>query len=199
MAVYNLKTPLCEKEIRVLRVNDIVFLSGTVITARDQAHKRALKVDEEGKTLLPSFKDLALFHCGPIMKKVGSKWFVVAAGPTTSTRLEAYEDQFIAKFGPRMIIGKGGMKERTGKALSDFGAVYCSFTGGAAVLAAQSVLKVVGVEMFDLGMPEAMWIFEVRDFGPLIVSLDSHGNNLFQDVKSRAEIFRDKIFNNLKL
>jgi fumarate hydratase subunit beta len=194
MAVYKLRTPVSEAEARKLKVNDVVFLSGIVVTARDQAHKRALEWHKEGKALPVDFQDLAIFHCGPVVEKRGERWVAVAAGPTTSTRMDAYEAEFICAFKPRILIGKGGMGKRTTDALAKFGGVYCAFTGGAAVLAANAVKKVKGVEWLDLGMPEAMWILEVEEFGPLVVAIDAHGRNLFMDVAEKVETNKQMIY-----
>lgn len=159
-----------------------MFLTGILVTARDQAHKRALQYEKEGKSLPLSLQGLALYHCGPIVVDRRGEKTVVAAGPTTSTRMDLYEDQFIQKFGIRMIIGKGGMGEKTVKACEKFGAVYCSFTGGAALIAKKGIKKVRGVEWSDLGMAEAMWVFEVEKFGPVIVTIDSKGKSLHEQV-----------------
>lgn len=199
MATYRFTTPISEEEVRKLRVNDIVYITGTIVTARDQAHKRALQLHAEGKTMPISLEGLAVFHCGPIVKKDGDKWKVVAAGPTTSTRMDIFEDEFIKHFKARVIIGKGGMGKRTTDAMSKHGAVYGAFTGGAAVLAAKAIKNVKAVEWFDLGMPEALWILEAEDFGPLTVAIDSHGNNLFADVKEKTEKNRQEIYKKLGL
>lgn len=194
MATYKLRTPISEEEICKLKVNDVVYITGTVVTARDQAHKRALEFFKQGKPLPVNLEGLAVFHCGPLMKKEGDKWIAVAAGPTTSTRMEAFEDEFIKDSKARVIIGKGGMGKRTADAMAKFGAVYCAFTGGAAVLAAEAIKHVKGVEWLDLGMPEAMWILEVKEFGPLVVAIDSHGHNLFMDVAEKVEENRQRIY-----
>jgi len=193
MTVYHLKTPISEEDARKLHVNDVVYLSGTLVTARDQAHRRALQLAKEGKSLPFSLEGLAVYHCGPVMSKQDEGWVVVAAGPTTSTRMDAYEDQFMQAFKPRMFIGKGGMGKRTTDAMAKFGAVYCAFTGGAAVLAAKAIQRVVGVEWLDLGMPEALWQFEVEEFGPLVVAIDAYGRNLFADVAAKATVNREKL------
>ncbi len=182
MASFELKTPLSKNDVNKLNIGDSVFLSGILVTARDQAHKRALQYDKEGKILPLSLQGLALYHCGPIVADRRGEKTVVAAGPTTSTRMDMYEDQFIQKFGIRMIIGKGGMGEKTVKACEKFGAVYCSFTGGAALLAKKGIKRVKGVEWSDLGMAEAMWIFEVERFGPVVVTIDSKGNSLHEQI-----------------
>ena len=199
MAVYKFKTPISEEEIRKLRVNDVLYVSGTMFTARDQAHKRALEYFKQGKPLPLSLEGLAVFHCGPIVKKKEDRWTIVAAGPTTSTRMEIFEDEFIKNFKVRVIIGKGGMGKRTTEAMAKYGAVYGAFTGGAAILAAKAIKSVKSVEWLDLGMPEAMWILEVEEFGPLAIAIDCHGNNLFEDVKRKVEENKQKIYQKLGL
>ena len=199
MAVYSFKTPISEPDIRKLKVNDTIYLSGTIVTARDEAHKRALDLIKQGKPLPLNLEGLAVYHCGPIVKKDKDVWRVVAAGPTTSARMEVFEDQFIKQFKVRVVIGKGGMGKNTVDAMKTYGAVYGAFTGGAAVLAAKSVKQVKGVEWLDLGMPEAMWILEVENFGPLTVAIDSHGNNLFELVQNKAEAQKQKIYKKLGL
>src|SRR3972149_1218032 len=185
MAGYKLKTPISEQEIRRLKVNDVLYITGVIVTARDQAHRRALEYISQGKLLPIRLEGLAVFHCGPVMRKEGDKWVVVAAGPTTSTRMDLFEDEFLKNFKVRVVIGKGGMGEKTTDAMAKYGAVYGAFTGGAAVLAAKAIQNVKSVEWLDLGVPEALWVFEVEEFGPLIVAIDSHGNNLFMDVAKK--------------
>ncbi|MFW9924604.1 MAG: FumA C-terminus/TtdB family hydratase beta subunit [Candidatus Thorarchaeota archaeon] len=195
MAEYKFTTPISEEDIRKLKAGDTIYISGTIFLARDEAHLRALEYKEEGKKLPLDFKGLAVFHCGPIVQQdEKGEWHVVAAGPTTSSRMEIFEDKFIEQFRVSVVIGKGGMFERTAAAMKKFGAVYAAFTGGAAVLAANAVTKVKGVEWLDLGTPEALWIFEVKEFGPLTIGIDSHGNNLFKDVAETAEKNRAKAY-----
>jgi len=198
LAVFKLKTPISEEDVRKLKVNDVLYLTGTIVTARDAAHKRALEQFKQGKPLPINLQGLAVFHCGPIVKKEDDKWVVVAAGPTTSTRMDQFEDEFIKAFKVRVVIGKGGMGKKTTDAMQKYGAVYGAFTGGAGVLAAKAIKNVKTVEWFqDLGMPEALWVFEVEEFGPLTVAIDSHGNNLFEEIKKKAEESRIKIYEKL--
>ena len=198
MATYRLKTPISEEEIRKLKINDILYLTGIIVTARDQAHKRALKYIKEDKSLPINLKNLALFHCGPVMNKQDEKWVAIAAGPTTSTRMEDFEDKFIEKFGVRVVVGKGGMGEKTTAAMKKHGAIYGAFTGGAAVLAAKAIKQVKSVEWLDLGMSEAMWILEVEKFGPLLVAIDSHGDNLFKHITEKVEENKLRIYSKLE-
>jgi len=195
--ILRLKTPLSEGDIRGLKVGDTVYITGTIITARDQAHKRALEFLMEGKKLPINLEGFAVFHCGPIVKKEHGTWRIIAAGPTTSTRMESYEAELIKALGIRVVIGKGGMGQKTTEAMKDFGAVYGAFTGGTAVLAAKLIKMVKGVEWLDLGMAEALWVLEVENFGPLIVAIDSHGNNLYSKIIEQAEKNKDKIYHKM--
>lgn len=181
-----LKTPLSEMEIRRLKAGDIVYLSGIIVTARDAAHKRMLDLVEAGKPLPINLRGFPIYHCGPLVRMEDGRWIVLAAGPTTSMRMEPLESVAIEKLGVRMVIGKGGMGKKTADAMARFGSVYGAFTGGAAILAARHVTRVVDVKWLDLGVPEALWVLEVKGFGPLIIAIDSHGNNLFGEVNERA-------------
>jgi tartrate/fumarate subfamily iron-sulfur-dependent hydro-lyase beta chain len=196
---YHLKTPVLEVELRKLNVGDVIYLSGTVITARDEAHVKALELHDQGKKPPVDFRGVGVFHCGPIMRKNGKTWEVVAAGPTTSTRMELFEDKFIEAFRPAVIIGKGGMGEKTSKACQKFGCVYAAFTGGAALLAAKGIKKVKDVFWLEeLGMPECLWVYGAENFGPLIVAIDSHGGNLTADVGKKVNANRDRIIAEMK-
>lgn len=199
MAIIDLKTPISEEEIRKLHVTDIVYISGTIVTARDQAHKRMIDYAKQGKRLPVNLEGLGIYHCGPVVIQQNNKWRVVAAGPTTSTRMEVYTVDLLKNFKPRVIIGKGGMAEKTTEAMKTYGAVYGTFTGGAGVLAAKAVKSVKDAIWLDLGTPEAMWILEMENFGPLTVAIDSHGNNLFHDVAESAKRNRESVYHKLGL
>lgn len=182
-----LSLPLDEKIVRGLKLGDVVYLRGVFFTARDDAHMRALSFAKEGKELPFNTGGSAVYHCGPIMKREGERWQVVAAGPTTSKRMNSLTKEFIERFGVRAIIGKGGMAGEAIDAMKRFGCVYLAFTGGAAVLAAKGIKEVKGVEWYDLGMPEALWILEAEKFGPLTVAIDSQGNSLYAEVVREVE------------
>ncbi len=174
----HLTTPIAEHQARELRVGDVVYLTGTVFTARDEAHARLL---EHGAPF--ELAGLALFHCGPVVQRQDASWLVLAAGPTTSARLELWEGEVLRRFRPRLIVGKGGMGNTTLEALAEVGAAYAHFTGGAGALAAQAIERVADVRWLDdLGMAEAIWVFEVRSFGPLVVAMDSHRQSLYAEV-----------------
>ena len=188
-----LKTPLAESDVRALELGETIYLDGVIFTGRDEVHIHALEHLEKGKPIPVDFKGSALFHCGPIMKKVGDKWVAVAAGPTTSSRMNSLEPQFIEKFRPGAIIGKGGMSQPTVDAMKKFGCVYLAITGGAAVLAARGIKSVSGVEWFELGMPEAIWIMNADNFGPLTVAIDANGNSLYTAVGAKIKENEQKV------
>lgn len=193
MPTYYLRTPISEEDIRKLNVGDIIYITGTIVTARDAAHRRILTYLKEGKPLPIDLRGGVIYHCGPVVRKIDDKWEALAAGPTTSARMELYEAEVIKNLGVRVIIGKGGMGPKTAQACKEHGAVYVTFTGGAAVLAAKAIKRVVGVEWLDLGIPEALWIFEVENFGPLLVTIDSKGVDLIAEVVAKAKSKRDEI------
>jgi tartrate/fumarate subfamily iron-sulfur-dependent hydro-lyase beta chain len=175
---YHFDIPVTSDKIKKLRVGDIIYISGKIFTARDEAHAKMLKA---GK--LPfNPSEMALYHCGPLMEKKGNGWKVVSAGPTTSGRMEIFEDKFMKKYGINIIIGKGGMGKKTKKALQKNTGVYTSYTGGAGALAAYHIEDVPAVYWLNkLGMPEAVWIFNVKEFGPLVVAMDSHGGSIYRE------------------
>jgi len=179
-----LTLPIGEAAARALRVGDILYLNGRMYTARDEAHLTMLDVHEKGEAIPFDPGAMALFHCGPVVRKTDTGWDVVAAGPTTSIRMELFEDRFLETFAPRIVIGKGGMGDRTQAALEQVGAVYAHYTGGAGALAAQRITGVPAVHWLEeLGMPEAAWIFEIERFGPLLVTMDSAGGNLYRKLE----------------
>lgn len=167
-----LRTPLRERDVLNLRAGEVVYLSGTVYTARDSAHRKILEL--AGKELPLNLEGAVIYHCGPVVRKGGGGYEVVSAGPTTSARMNRYLEGILS-LGVRGIIGKGGMNPEPFKGR----AVYFAFTGGAGSLAAKSVKHVVDVLWLEeLGIPEAVWVLEVEDF-PLIVAIDANGSSLY--------------------
>ena len=176
-----LKTPIQSIDVEQLNTGDIVFLDGYLITCRDMAHRRLIDLSMK----LPVDLDgLAILHAGPIVTKDGDGWKIVSIGPTTSMRMEVHEKEFIKETGVKLIVGKGGMGPNTVEGCAAHKAVHAVFPGGCAVLAASRVEEIERVEWLDLGMPEALWVLRVKDFGPLIISIDTKGNNLFDQNKA---------------
>ena len=157
-----LNVPIRDENLDELKAGDVVYLTGNILTARDQAHKRLI---EQGAPL--DIEGAVLFHAGPIITKKDDEYQMVAIGPTTSMRMNPYQSD-VLDMGPKIIIGKGGMDDTVREALIRNGALYVD-----------AVEKIESVDWLDLGMPEAMWNLKVKDFGPLIVAMDSQGNSLY--------------------
>jgi fumarate hydratase subunit beta len=179
--------PFTEEKIRALNVGDEVLISGVIHTGRDAVHKYL----HEGGQLPPgvSLRGGILYHCGPVMmKQADGSYLCTAAGPTTSIREEPYQGQVIRDHGLRGVIGKGGMGDRTLAACQEHGCVYLHAIGGAAQVLAERIKKVRNVYFLEkFGSPEAIWELAVEDF-PAVVTIDSHGNSLHQEVLARSQV-----------
>ncbi len=188
MTEWHIDSPTEELTVRKLRAGDLVYVSGVVHIFRDRAFDRALEHRAEGRRLPVDLNGSVHWHCGPIVKKVVNEWTIVSAGSTTSARMNKEEPIAIAEWGVRLVIGKGlGMGPEVVEAMKKHGAAYLSSVGGAASHYGKSVVKVNEVHWLDLGMPEALWVVETRNLGPLQVSIDSTGNNLYEMVQRDAE------------
>jgi fumarate hydratase, class I len=174
--------PLSEEQVRMLKVGDVLLLNGVMHMGRDALHRHLMTHDSP-----VNLEGGAIFHCGPVALKKGNKWFMNAAGPTTSIRGEPYQGEIIRKFKVRVVVGKGGMGAKTLAALKDIGAVYVSAIGGAAQYYAKCIEEVEGVDFLEFGVPEAMWHVRVKDF-PVIVTMDSNGNSLHAEVEKNSAI-----------
>ncbi|HDR9045523.1 TPA: L(+)-tartrate dehydratase subunit beta [Burkholderia vietnamiensis] len=177
-----LTTPIKDQDLEGLNVGDVVYLTGRLVTCRDVAHRRLI---EQKRQLPVDLQGGAIFHAGPIVrKKEDGSFEMVSIGPTTSMRMEKFEREFIEQTGVKLIVGKGGMGPETAAGCMEHKAVHAIFPGGCAVLAATLVEEIEAAEWQDLGMPETLWVNRVREFGPLIISIDTKGNNLIQNNKN---------------
>ena len=184
-----LTTPIGAEDLADIKIGDVIYLTGHIVTCRDVPHRRVV---EEGRELPLDIRGGAILHAGPIIRKTGDKSFeMVSVGPTTSMRMEKFEREFIAKTGVRLIVGKGGMSEGTMSGCKEFGAIHCVFPAGCAVVAATQVEEIESADWTELGMPETLWKCRVKEFGPLIVSIDAHGNNLFEQNKIKFNEKKD--------
>jgi tartrate/fumarate subfamily iron-sulfur-dependent hydro-lyase beta chain len=191
MALKHIASPLEESTARSLEVGDNVLVTGLIVTARDAAHKHLASAKESPIDL----KGLIIYHCGPVAIKSGAEWKILAAGPTTSIREEPYEADIIRNFRPAAIMGKGGMGAKTLEAFKESGCVYLHATGGAAAYLAGCIRGVKNVYFLDeFGQPEAMWALEVKDF-PAIVTMDSFGRSLHEEIKISSGKTLDKLLN----
>lgn len=176
-----LTTPIKDEDLKDIKTGDLIYLTGTLVTCRDVAHRRLI---EKGVPLPVDLKGNAIFHAGPIVRDNGNENYeIVSVGPTTSMRMEKFEKEFIAETGVKVIVGKGGMGKNTEEGCREHKALHVVFPAGNAVLAATKVERIKEVHWKDLGMPESLWVCEVKEFGPLIVSIDTEGNNVFEQNK----------------
>jgi len=192
MAEKILTTPISAEDLEDIHAGDIIYLTGRIVTCRDVAHRRLI---EEGRELPVDVRDGAIIHAGPIVRPIeGSDRFeMVSIGPTTSMRMEKFEKEFIRRTGVRLVVGKGGMAQDTADACREYKALHCVFPAGCAVVAAVTVEEIESVDWRDLGMPEALWNCRVKKFGPLIVSIDTHGRNLFEENRRVFNERREKV------
>jgi L(+)-tartrate dehydratase beta subunit len=171
-----LNIPLKNEEISQLKAGDVIYLSGLLVTGRDEVYHRVV---DENSPLPVELKGMANYHAGPIVMEKDGEYSLVSIGPTSSIRMEKWASDFIEKTGIKVMIGKGGMGEKTADACRRFGAIHCVYPGGCAVLGASQIEKIENVFWHELGMAECIWVMKTNAFGPLIVNIDSRGNNLF--------------------
>jgi fumarate hydratase class I len=200
-----LTLPLDEETIRSLAVGDPVSLSGVMLTGRDAAHKWMVDTFVK-KIRTPHGDDLevydairplldggVIYHCGPVVAGLDTADYrFVAAGPTTSIREEPYQGDVMRHFRMRGVVGKGGMGPKTLAACQEVPGVYFHAVGGAATLIAQTVERVLGVYKLDFGVPEAMWVIEVKEF-PAVVTMDSHGGSLHAEIEQKSKAVLEKL------
>lgn len=195
--------PITDDVIRSLKVGDPVALSGVMLTGRDAVHKWMIETfiknarDPQGddqevyEAIKPLLDGGIIYHCGPVVSGLETAEYVfVAAGPTTSIREEPYQGDVMDHFNIKGVIGKGGMGPKTLRACHEVPGVYLHAIGGAASLIAQSVQRVLGVYKLDYGVPEAIWVIEVKDF-PAVVTMDAHGNSLHAQVEDSSKLVLD--------
>lgn len=194
--MHKLQVPLSAEAMRQMSAGDMIFISGTVVTARDEAHKFLVqgiqgKLSGKERDAFERVSDYlrggVIYHCGPIVSGADGAHRVVSAGPTTSIREEMYTADVVRTLGVRIVLGKGGMGEKTRAALVENGAVYASATGGAAVYLADRITSVDAVFMKDVfGDTEAMWVLTVNDL-PATVTMDARGGDLHAAVRAASE------------
>ena len=182
MSYNTLHTPMDEAAIRSLSAGDIVTITGHVFGMRD---KTLIHMFDQHNKPPVNLKGHAVLHTAPSLRKVGSRWEKIIIGTTTSTRMERFTAPLLEKYGVRAIIGKSGLYQDSLDAMSRFGACYLAIVGGAAAIETTQIEEVEHVYWPQLH-PEAIYKFAVRDFGPLVVAMDSHGRSLYDEV--RAEV-----------
>ena len=200
-----IKLPVSDDDIRSLKVGDPVSLTGVMVTGRDSVHKwmvdtfikqtRAPQGDdlEVYAALKPLLEGSVIYHCGPVVAGLDTQEYrFVAAGPTTSIREEPYQGDVMRHFKIKGVIGKGGMGPKTLKACQEVPGVYMHAIGGAASLIAQRVVKVLGVYKLEFGVPEALWVIEVKEF-PVVITMDAHGGSLHADIEKQSKVVLDEL------
>ncbi|RXT07211.1 FumA C-terminus/TtdB family hydratase beta subunit [Ammoniphilus sp. CFH 90114] len=198
MAHYYLQTPMTDEFLKQLRVGDKVTVNGHIFGIRDANLIRIFdhKVDPP-EDLVQQLKGAVTLHTAPGVKKLeDGRYEKVCIGTTTSTRMDRFVRGLFERFGVKAITGKGGMLEDGANACVEVGGVYFSIVGGAAALETTQIEEIEEVWWEDL-MPEAIWKLRVKDFGPLLVSVDSHGGNLYQEVRTQAEGNLGKVYEKL--
>ena len=204
----DLHLPAFDETISRLSVGDVVRISGSILTARDRAHKyftdtfvKPDAVPESEHVLHDKLMSILnggiIYHCGPVVAQRNGEYRFVAAGPTTSIREEPYQAAVIEHFGIKGVIGKGGMGAGTLAACRNHTAAYLHAVGGAASLIARNVIRVRDVfKLEEFGVPEAMWWIEV-DGLETTVTLDSHGNSLHKDVYDDSTVRLDALLDQI--
>ncbi len=189
--VYELTTPIDQDVLRKLRVGDVVYLSGTICTSRDGSHRRMVeKIKAGSREEIPEeiLKNGVVYHCGPVISEEPNGWSIVSAGPTTSSRFTTDSAFLVENDIIKAAIGKGTMGDKMIRALTGKG-IYMTAVGGCAVMYRKMIGR-TDVKWLDLGYPEAVWIFDVDHFGPLVVGIDSTGasasRNVMEDVFDSA-------------
>ncbi|MFZ5989294.1 MAG: FumA C-terminus/TtdB family hydratase beta subunit [Bacillota bacterium] len=189
MCTYYLNTPLDEESVNKLCTGDVVYLSGKIFTARDMAHLKLKKIYDNKESFDEEFGGAVVFHAGPIVNidKEKKSYFVSGIGPTSSIRMEPYSDM-MGNLGVKALIGKGGMGELTTQAMKKHNMVYLLAAHGCSAIHTQRIKSVNKQYWMDeIGMPEALWVMECCELGPLIVGIDSKGRNLFEETRRRSK------------
>ena len=188
MAHHDFKMPVSEAQVRALRVNDTVTLNGTLYGIRDATQ---IHMFDRGRKTRFDMNGHAVVHTAPNVRWVGETkatpcgYAPVCVGTTTSARMERFTRPLMRDYGVRIVIGKGGLAQGSLEAFAEFGGVYLAVIGGAAALETTWIEEIEDVDLDDLN-PESLWKFRVKGFGPLLVSMDSHGGSLYTHVNQAA-------------
>jgi L(+)-tartrate dehydratase beta subunit len=199
MAHYEFTTPITEQQARALRVNDTVTLQKTLFGLRDAT---LIHLFDRGRTTRFDLRGHAVIHTAPNVKQVPRSsehpagYAPLCIGTTTSARMERFTRDLMSAHGVRIIIGKGGMGDQTLAAFSELGGAYLAIVGGAAALETTWIERIEDVDLDDLN-PESLWRFAIRDFGPLLVAMDSHGASLYDTIASNAQARRAEVLRSL--
>jgi len=184
MAERTLTFPTTEEAIRELRAGDIVTVDGHIIGIRDRTQ---IRIFDEGVTPPWDLGGSFLLHTAPNVRKLGEgSYEPICIGTTTSARMVRFTEPLGRDHGVRAICGKGGLPDEAIEPMRRYGMVYFAIVGGAAALETTQIEEIEEVAWEEL-MPECLWKFRVKDFGPLTVGIDAHGNSLYHDVQTAAQ------------
>jgi L(+)-tartrate dehydratase beta subunit len=185
MATHELTFPVADpQEILKLRAGDEVTVQGHVIGIRDRTQ---IRIFDEGVEPPMDLAGALLLHTAPGVRKTGDgRYEKVCIGTTTSARMVRFTEPLGARYGVRAICGKGGLPDEAIEPMQRTCMVYRAIVGGAAALETTQIEEIEEVAWEDLA-PECLWRFRVRDFGPLTVGIDAHGNSLYRDVQNAAK------------
>jgi L(+)-tartrate dehydratase beta subunit len=180
----HLRFPLTDLDaLRELRAGQKLRIDGHIIGIRDATQ---IRMFDGGQKPEMDLRGAALIHTAPNVRKLADgRYEKVCIGTTTSARMNRFTHGLLDDYGVRAIIGKGGLLPESLPVLAQFGGVYLAVTGGAAALETTQIEEIEQVEWEDL-MPECLWKFRVKNFGPLIVAMDTHGRSLYEEVKAAA-------------
>jgi len=184
VAEHHLRFPTDEETIRALRAGDSVLVDGHIIGIRDRTQ---IRIFDQGVEPPMDLSGAFLLHTAPGVRKVGpGKYEPVSIGTTTSARMVRFTEPLGRDYGVRAICGKGGLPDEAIEPMKKLGMVYFAIVGGAAALETTQIEEIEEVAWEEL-MPECLWKFRVKDFGPLTVGIDAHGTSLFHDVQEAAK------------
>jgi L(+)-tartrate dehydratase beta subunit len=184
MAEHRITFPATEEEIRGLQAGDSVLVDGHIIGIRDRTH---IRIFDQGVTPPMDLRGAFLLHTAPGVRKIGpGRYEKVSIGTTTSWRMARFTEALGRDYGVRAIAGKGGLPDEAIEPMRRHGMVYFAIVGGAAALETTQIEEIEEVAWEEL-MPECLWKFRVKDFGPLTVAIDAHGNSLYHDVQAQAK------------
>ena len=191
MSTHRLTFPAGEDEIRALRAGDEVIVNGHVIGIRDRTQ---IRIFDHGQEPPIDLRGALLLHTAPNARKLADgRYEKICIGTTTSARMVRFTEGLGATYGVRAICGKGGLPDEAIEPMQRLGMVYLAIVGGAAALETTQIEEIEEVGWEDL-MPECLWKFRVKDFGPLTVGIDSHGNSVYHDVQEQARKRLEGIF-----
>ena len=183
MADRRITFPVDEETIRSLHAGDSVLVDGHIIGIRDRTQ---IRIFDQGVEPPMDLRGALLLHTAPGVRKLGpGRYEPVSIGTTTSARMVRFTEPLGRDHGVRAIAGKGGLPDEAIEPMAKHGMVYFALVGGAAALETTQIEEIEEVYWEEL-MPECLWKFRVKDFGPLWVGIDSHGNSMYHDVQTEA-------------